>query len=290
MAPQQTLPTQIATMMIVSLPLFVSILAIVSSWISFRVHSFAVIPFRDRRAHIRPVWATPIETTFQADDATKDASLNQSQTACLATKISQQLLNLLSTMKGQASELQQVEQWIQELEEAYQPPQTLGFFNWAQSGPWQFQFSTQFLNITQRRSFRLRQVRQDLKCHDFQGNITNTCLWELCQNDDGHFDCRGSFHIAGNYTLTSNGRLVWHPDSVERTLHLSPGSARPNNASQLVHWLQRSLAKELFDPTQHAVDTTYLDANVRIVRYSGPRFEGVRNVFVRTDVHTDVRR
>jgi hypothetical protein len=206
-----------------------------------------------------------------------------------ASLTSQLLSDWLSTMRGDAAELQPVEEWIQELEAAYRPPQTLGFFNWAQAGPWQFQFTTQYLNITQRRSFRLRQVRQDLQCHDFQGNITNTCLWELSQKDDGHFDCRGSFHIKGNYTLTSNGRLVWHPESVDRTLLLSPGSARPNNASQLVQWLQRSLAKELFDPTQHAVDTTYLDANVRIVRYSGPRFEGVRNIFVRTEAHADVR-
>jgi hypothetical protein len=45
------------------------------------------------------------------------------------------------------------------------------------------------------------------------------------------------------------------------------------------------MPREIFDPTDHAMDTTYMDADLRIVRYTGPIFEGVRNIFVRIPHH-----
>lgn len=45
--------------------------------------------------------------------------------------------------------------------------------------------------------------------------------------------------------------------------------------------LHRAIPKEMFDPNGHAMDTTYLDADLRIVRLTGPNHEGVRNIFIR---------
>lgn len=45
--------------------------------------------------------------------------------------------------------------------------------------------------------------------------------------------------------------------------------------------LHRAIPKEMFDPNGHAMDTTYLDADIRIVRLTGPSHEGCRNIFMR---------
>jgi hypothetical protein len=45
--------------------------------------------------------------------------------------------------------------------------------------------------------------------------------------------------------------------------------------------LHRAMPKEMFDPNDHAMDTTYLDGDLRIVRLTGPKFEGVRDIFMR---------
>eukprot|EP00804_Cyclotella_cryptica_P018869 CCRYP_006409-RA/>CCRYP_006409-RA protein AED:0.28 eAED:0.28 QI:0/0/0.5/1/0/0/2/571/79 len=49
----------------------------------------------------------------------------------------------------------------------------------------------------------------------------------------------------------------------------------------LVRLLHRAIPKEMFDPNSHAMDTTYLDADLRIVRLTGAVHEGVRNIFMR---------
>jgi hypothetical protein len=57
----------------------------------------------------------------------------------------------------------------------------------------------------------------------------------------------------------------------------------PDDIHGLVHKLQESIAEEFFNPCQLGVDTTYLDADLRIVRYTGSkRLEGVRNIFHRS--------
>jgi hypothetical protein len=57
----------------------------------------------------------------------------------------------------------------------------------------------------------------------------------------------------------------------------------PEDVHGLINKLQLSIAEELFDPPHLGVDTTFLDADLRIVRYSGSkRLEGVRNIFIRS--------
>lgn len=57
----------------------------------------------------------------------------------------------------------------------------------------------------------------------------------------------------------------------------------PEDVHGLVNKLQLSIAEEFFDPCHLGVDTTFLDADMRIVRYTGSkRLEGVRNIFIRS--------
>jgi hypothetical protein len=165
-------------------------------------------------------------------------------------------------------------------------------------------------------TFRLRGIEQEVQCRQFRGTITNTCGWELWCPPEGEDTtngatrwweccCAGTFRVIANYTMTSSGRIVFdakdlsssssssqplaehEPASsspasdIERILQLAPGSSVPHNISQLVSDLQRSIPKELLDLNNHAMDTTYLDTQLRIVRYTGPRYESVRNVWIR---------
>ena len=38
---------------------------------------------------------------------------------------------------------------------------------------------------------------------------------------------------------------------------------------------------EMFDAKELALDTTYVDADFIIFRFTGDRFEGVRNIFIK---------
>jgi len=64
---------------------------------------------------------------------------------------------------------------------------------------------------------------------------------------------------------------------------LNPGGKTlPKDPSRLVGLLYNAIPTELFDPNQLGMDTTFLDVDLRIMRFTGDsKFEGVRNIFVR---------
>ena len=64
-------------------------------------------------------------------------------------------------------------------------------------------------------------------------------------------------------------------------IELSKGSVVPNDTQELVGLIHRAMPTELFDSTDLAMDTTYLDTDIKIVRFTGARHEGVRNIFMR---------
>lgn len=70
-------------------------------------------------------------------------------------------------------------------------------------------------------------------------------------------------------------------DLNEHEIRPAKGSAIPKDVPGLVGLLHRAIPTEIFDPNGHAMDTTYLDADLRIVRLTGPNHEGVRNIFMR---------
>ena len=70
-------------------------------------------------------------------------------------------------------------------------------------------------------------------------------------------------------------------DLDDHVLNLAKGSKVPKDVPALVGMLHRAMPKELFDPSEHAMDTTYLDGDLRIVRMAGPRLEGVRDIYIR---------
>mmetsp|Transcript_29267 Transcript_29267/g.59011 ORF Transcript_29267/g.59011 Transcript_29267/m.59011 type:complete len:85 (-) Transcript_29267:152-406(-) len=70
-------------------------------------------------------------------------------------------------------------------------------------------------------------------------------------------------------------------DLNDHEIRPAKGSKIPSDVPGLVGLLHRAFPKEMFDPSGHAFDTTYLDADLRVVRLTGPHHEGVRNIFMR---------
>ena len=189
------------------------------------------------------------------------------------------LVDLLPRMTGQKDEFRQVEDYINALEDKYVPVQTLDFLNLAMGGDWQLLFSTNRLGIPNTK-LRLRELVQRIDTKNLNGTVTNVARWDLAEEVPGVFDCSGTFAVKCDYSINQGARMnVDHRDHV---LELARGSKVPTDVEGLVGMLSGAMPSELFDPNELAMDTTYIDEKIRIVRLTGSRLEGVRNVFIRS--------
>lgn len=193
-------------------------------------------------------------------------------------QIKDKLLKLLPSMLGTNEDFALVEQYVNALEDAYVPVQTLDFFNLAMTGEWQLLFSTNISNSGPKPNFRLRELLQTVESNGLQGQVTNVATWDLA-HDGTTFDATGTFSVKCPYTINQGARMIL--ELQDHVLEPSKGSAIPSDVPALVGMLHRNMPKELFDPNDHAMDTTYLDGDLRIVRMTGGKFEGVRDIFVR---------
>jgi len=192
-------------------------------------------------------------------------------------EVKRRLLDLLPRMMGTDEEFRMVEAYVNTLEERYTPVQTLDFLNLAMSGDWQLLFSTNLAGLP-RPNFRLRELYQRIEANHFNGTISNQATWDLAE-DGSTFDASGTFTIKCSYSINQGARMVVDLD--DHVLELAKGSKVPKDIESLVGLLHRAIPKEMFDPNEHAMDTTYLDGDLRIVRMTGPRLEGVRDIFIR---------
>ena len=70
-------------------------------------------------------------------------------------------------------------------------------------------------------------------------------------------------------------------DDLDLTIRLSKGSNVPTDTEELIGLIHRAMPTEMFDNSDLAMDTTFLDTDIKIVRFTGKRHEGVRNIFIR---------
>jgi len=233
----------------------------------------------ERRSCDSRIFSSTVESSPRGfgKDAVKEKETDLSRLAPTAVK--EKLLDLLPRMTGQEEEYRWVERYVNVLEERYQPAQTLQFMNMALQGDWQLLFSTNLAGTPNPMKFRLRELVQTIECSKLEGIVTTQALWDLAEDADGNFDATGTFLSKCSYEINQGARMIMDLD--EHILQPARGSKIPSNFQGLVGLLHRSMPKELFDPSEHAMDTTYLDADLRIVRYTGPRFEGTRDIFIR---------
>ena len=127
---------------------------------------------------------------------------------------------------------------------------------------------------------------QKIEPNKFNGTVINMAQWDYAEDTDGddeqqqqRFNSNGNFNIKCSYSINQGARMVM--DLNEHEIRPAKGSAIPKDVPRLVGLLHRAIPTEIFDPNGHAMDTTYLDADLRIVRLTGPNHEGVRNIFMR---------
>ena len=194
-----------------------------------------------------------------------------------AMQVKEKLLDLLPRMTGTPEESRLVEAYVNTLEGKYTPVQTLDFLNLAMCGDWQLLFSTNFAGGP-KPNFRLRELFQRVEANDLEGSVTNEATWDLAE-DGSTFESTGSFSVKCSYQINQGARMIMKLE--DHILQPARGSKLPQDVPALVGLLHRIMPKELFDPTDHAMDTTYLDGDMRIARMTGPKFEGVRDIFIR---------
>jgi len=198
-------------------------------------------------------------------------------------QIKSRLLDLLPRMTGAPEEYNRVESYVNTLEDRYTPVQTLDFLNLAMAGEWQLLFSTN-IGGSPRSNFRLRELYQRIESNDLNGTIVNEATWDLAEDHNAmtpatSFDAYGTFSIKCSYSINQGARM--NLELNDHVINLSKGSVVPKDVERLVALLYRAIPTELFDPNHHAMDTTYLDGDLRIVRMAGPKFEAVRDIFIR---------
>jgi PAP_fibrillin len=214
------------------------------------------------------------ETVIESPSTTRVKTLQETK---------EELLDLLPRMKGTSEELSRVESCVNTLEALYSPPQTLEFFNLVQEGSWQLLFSTR-LQGGPRLNFRFKELVQRVHPNQLQGDIVNTAQWDLRseESDDsnGGWNCYGTFSATCDYHIHHGARMTMQLR--DHKIELLPGSKVPQDLQALVGLIHRSIPAEMFDPSNHSMDTTYMDAEFRIVRMTGATHEGVRNIFMRS--------
>jgi hypothetical protein len=187
--------------------------------------------------------------------------------------------------------------------------QTIDFLNLVLVGEWKLLFSTNLLlppphlrraaalqsstttlmddgGEEERRRLELVNIMQKIEADGYNGSLTNVAQWnyeESTQSSSKESNNNGSFSIQCTYNINQGSRMTIQvsDDRQLRPAKIGSKVIIPDNVQELVTYLRRSMPREIFDPTDHAMDITYMDADLRIVRYTGPNFEGVRNIFVR---------
>lgn len=237
------------------------------------------------------VHKTPTKTTTSHSPPTMDPMTMK------AEDVKRLLLDLLPSMTGTPEEFRLVETYVNALEEKYAPPQTLDFLNLAMAGEWQFLFTTNQLGRPSP-FLRMTELVQNVQVDGLNGMVVNQAIWNLAQQDDEQqeeyggggmpptslaFDVHGIFQSKISYNINQGARMTMKMDH-DLTIQLGKGSKVPKDPQGLMGLIHRAMPTEMFDSSNLAMDTTYLDTDIRIVRFTGSRHEGVRNIFMRKGV------
>ena len=204
------------------------------------------------------------------------STIDPSEMEC--EEIKEVLLDILPRMTGKPEEFKLVQDCVNALEDKFTPFQTLDFFNLAVNGEWQFLFTTNQLGRPSP-LLRLTELTQNIKTAGLKGSVSNSATWALV--DDGPtFDCRGCFSSTLPYDINQGSRLSLG-DDLDLKVEIEKGYNPPKDFNNLVLLLQRAMPTEMFDSRDLSLDTTYVDADIRISRFTGSKHEGVRNIFMR---------
>ena len=93
------------------------------------------------------------------------------------------------------------------------------------------------------------------------------------------FDVSGTFSVRRNYEITNGARKSLILDDM--SLDIDKDNTFPRDPQALVGVIANAIPKEMSDPNEDGMDTTYMDLELCIVRLTVPKFKGTRIVFIR---------
>jgi len=197
------------------------------------------------------------------------------------SELKTQLLDLIPKMTGKdPEENEKVISLINQLEVNYSqtPIQTLDFFNLMVVGKWQLLFSTNQLGRPNPK-LRLTRLIQDIQPDSEKknnGKVSTIAAWDYAQNyeyDPDYytpptFDVSGTLSVKSDYSMSSKGAARMETTLKDHELELKKGSQVPpmDKFSEIFSMINKAMPTELFDPSDLAADTTYIDGDVRIMR------------------------
>jgi len=200
----------------------------------------------------------------------------------LKTKLIKTILSMSQTNPTQFKVT--VETCINTLEQKYIPPLTLDFFNMIMSGEWLFLLSTHDSQIRMNRRIRIMDLSQTMETHQLKGQVNHRASWNFLddEEDEGSYTY-GVFTSNTPYNIGQGSRISFG-SQCDLSLSISKGSKSPKDPQMLVAWIRKVLPTEMFDPSNLALDTTFLDPDLRIIRFAGStQYEGLRHVYIRRE-------
>jgi hypothetical protein len=189
-------------------------------------------------------------------------------------ELKDRLMLLLSRTTGKKDDNAEISAIVNMLESKYKPVETLDFFNIATgASDWQLMFSTNRLG-TPDAKLRLRELVQRIEpdpTDSKRGKITNMASW-IFANNGINYDMFGTMSINNEYTINNQGAARMQISLRDHVIELGKGSKAHksvvNDVPNLLRLIHKAMPTELFDPNHLGMDTTYLDSDFRIVRFT----------------------
>lgn len=212
------------------------------------------------------------------------SSRKQDLDTLTCAELKDRLMFLLSRTAGKKDDNDEISTIVNTLESKYKPVETLEFFNMAMAGDWQLMFSTNRLG-TPDVKLRLRELIQRIqpdKTKSKQGKITNIASW-IFANNGINYDMFGNMSINNVYSINNQGAARMQVSLNDHIIELGKGSKAHksvvNDVPNLLRLIHKAMPTELFDPNYLGMDTTYLDSDFRIVRFTtmgNDKLEGIQ--------------
>ncbi|GJQ15760.1 hypothetical protein GpartN1_g7551.t1 [Galdieria partita] len=196
------------------------------------------------------------------------------------TQIKRNLRKMLTHFINMSPQRRRIFALIRGLEGRYSPPSSVESLVQQLEGSWKLIFSSTTLGIPSRELVVLK-VTQTLgvgKMRDngcFEVDMVNRCRWNYVQQG-----AYGNLEIFCMLTFLGRCRFMCRVLEYRVEAH---DQVKTKEVRSIVGYLQRNLPREFFDPNNCMLQISFVDDELRIVKWLGKKFAGVRNIFYKCE-------
>jgi len=204
-----------------------------------------------------------------------DATLEESSEVA---QIKRHLRKMLSYFINLSPQRRRIFALIRNLEQRYSSLTSWGQLTQQLEGNWKLVFSSTTLGVPSTdlvvskltQTLGKGQLREN-GCYEI--DMVNTCEWNYVQ-----LGTRGELEIFCMLTFLGRCRFMCRVLDYRMETH---DQVKAQQARFIVGYLQRNLPREFFDPNNCMLQISFVDDELRIVKWLGKKFAGVRNIFYR---------